>query len=468
MKIRKTTCTSLFDKLTLTGYFFIFLLFEIPYVFAFYPGIITDDSCGQLLMCIWKGSLNNHHPIVSSLLMYASLMTGRTLFRSDNAGIFLYICFQVFFQSLSFAYCQELFKRKHTKRFIRIIASVFYCIVPIFMNMSIIFFKDTGYYISALLCLATTQLCFLPDLYTDTIHQSEHILWIISLLGLCVFRQEGRILVIIILILLYFASSKNRALLMKGVLVVTVFIILNQMLIWGLHIQKGSVREALSVPILITAAYVDKYPSEIGSKEAECLLSLFDITDISELSENIDYDISDTLKAKMQYTPDKKILSDYIASFIKHFFKHPGIYFETLFKHSDGYFNPLKEKYESTDNFLYILGAENRRDAYLDIYFPGNIYFRNIVRKWIHLWDDNIVSGVLYNPGTYTLLLIIEIIMLIIKRQFYTILWYMPAGIMIIVLILSPLNGSLRYALPLMSTMPLYLELSVSVKGKND
>lgn len=443
--------------------FLIIFLFHISWLIAFFPGIITADSCGQLLMCLWR-SYNDHHPLISSLLMYCALLTGRTLFHSDNIGLFIYVTIQALVQVFVFTYCMEYFKQKKTPRLFRVVVFLFFCIFPLFPNFSIVCCKDVGYALSCLLCFISLRfsLITLPSVMRGGIpHQ---VLWILSIIGICTFRHEGKIIAAAVILLLFFAVRKKRKLAITGLLSMVAVLVVNSVLLFGLHGTKGSVRESLSVPVLITAAYLDKYPEETDENDIRILQSVFEISDVKELSDYRNFDISDDLKGKMVYTPDKKALGEYLLILIRNFFRHPGVYFDVAFnKHSSGYFNLIREKYESMDDFLYILGEESRNDSHLQIYFPeGTYWLRNLIRKFVNFCDDAPVLGLLFNPGFYTVLLGLEILLLLLFRQCTTLVWYLPALLVLIILVLSPLNGSLRYALPLIITAPLYLEVALS------
>ena len=441
--------------------FITMLLFQLPWLVGFFPGIITDDSCGQLLMCIW-GNYNDHHPMASSLLMYSSLLIGNRLFHSDNVGIFIYVLTQMLFQTFAFSLVIELFKRKKTTSRIILFTMFFYCIFPFWGNSSILFCKDIGYGISCLICLITVQMCFTCKNVPDKGMIFEKALLIISLIGMMVFRHEGVIISVFILVLLFFSFPSKRALVVIASAGVIGFLIINSFFINLLHVEKGSVREALSLPILITSAYCDRYPGDLSTEDTNLLKELFDIADVEELSNYTNYDISDDLKAKMVYSPEKRALLEYGTFLLKKFIKHPGLYFEMVYRHASGYINPFDEKYEDIDSFLYILGGEKRTDEYLSVYFSGNIGIRNKLRNYMHLWDDSPVAGVLFNPGFYTCLLLLDCILLLASRKRRHILYFLPAFLTVLILALSPLNGSVRYAIPLMITMPVYFELAVS------
>ena len=451
------------DNVPVWGYFIIFLFVHLLWLIAFCPGIMTDDAAGQLLMCIW-GNYNDHHPIASSFLMYGILKLGRVLFHSDNAGIFIYLCLQASFQTVTFTYCFELFRRKGTCLFIRVLTFFFYCIFPVFANMSVVYCKDIGYGISCLLCLVMTELCFGCEEHVKGKRQTatEYFLLLLSLSGMCLFRHEGKFIALTALLFMLIGFGNHRKIISRIILMIIILLIMNKAVISAFHVEKGPVRETLSVPIMMTAGYVGRYGNEISAEDERILYSVFDVDDLEDLYDALDYEISDELKAHMIYAPGKAALGDYFSFMLRSFFDHPGVFFETYFKHADGYFNPLREKFETGDSFTYIMTNEKYAGEYLCVSYSGNRYLRDLLRGYYFFWDDNPVLGILLNPGLYTLIMLIEMVLLIAFRKAKKLFYYIPAIVLLGVITLSPVNGSLRYALPLMLTMPLYLELTVS------
>ncbi len=440
----------------------IIFLFFTPWLLAFYPGIIIYDSCGQLLMSIYH-SFNDHHPLFSSLIMYCSLIIGRNIFHSDNIGIFLFVLVQVILLSVAIACCFDLFDLKNTSKHMKISIFLFYCVLPVIPNISILFSKDSAYAVSVLLCFVTTQLCFLPigGSVTTGPRVLHRILWCVSLLGLCIFRHEGKIMALIILLLLIL-FTKQRRLALKGLCIVLCFIIINRCILFGLRAQKGSVREMLSLPALITATYIDEYYEEMTDDELKNITSIFDVDDLQTLPNYIDYNLSDPLKNNMYYSISSEALLRYFSTFAQDSFKHPTLYFSAFRQHINGYINPFHDKYESDEEFLYIMGSESRIDNRLNIYFSGISSLKLLLRKWVLFWSRNYITRFLYRPGTYTITLLIASIFLLFKKKHKMLLWLVPAYITLIILFLSPLNGSLRYAFPLIITMPLYCEFTLN------
>ena len=389
-------------ELSFKSFFLIIFICYIPWMIAFFPGIIVYDSCGQLLMCIW-GKLNDHHPILSSLMLYFPFICGRMLFHSDNIGVFIYIMVQMIAEIIIFAYCLDLFRKKKSPRLFILAMLAYFCIFPLFSNISVLYCKDVPYALACLLCFASFQLCYpMQDSYPKK-DRINRLLWIFSIAGICIFRHEGKFIAVLIILLtvIFFPSRKSLAI--KGLVAIIAVLVCNMVIIQCLNVGKGSVREMLSVPTMITAAYLDRYPNEVDDNETRILYSVFDITDLNELSQCLDYDISDEIKAKMYYSPDRRALKDYLVMLGRNFFKHPGLYLDVICKHSDGYFNPFAEKYEDVDDFLYILGSEEREDDNLRIHFSQEtLGMRKVLRQYVHFLDDTPVIGLLFNPD-YTL-----------------------------------------------------------------
>ncbi len=444
----------------------ILFLFGLPWWIAYWPGTLQYDSCGQLLQYIGLGKMTAHHPLPVTMLMGSLLDVGRVLFDSDNVGIFLYTAIQFLAQCLVLAYGFCVMKRIRVPMGMRWMSLVYYALFPLLSNWGISYGKDTGYYISFLLFVLVIIDVFLKR--NGKVVGWQLTLWILSLMGLVVFRNDGRYVVVLTIIALFISVRRYWKTYLIGVCVIFGFLMLVEHVYMPLrNIPSGSVREALSVPLMQTSNYLGQHMDEVTEEEREVLSSLFMVTDFREVAEAYDTEISDDVKGKFKEYPEKQELLSYLKVWLAQFTRHPETYIETFWNHCDGYFNPAKKCYEDIIGWFKILDGQSRSDEYLDISFGmKSTYIRDKLESWSYLLYELPVIGLLYRTAIHTWFMFGSMLVLLWKKRGKDIIPILPGIVVLLICMVSPLNASVRYFLPVMATTPVYLALCAAKNKK--
>lgn len=456
----------MFEKHPFLLPFLVIMLCGLPWWIAYWPGTLQYDSCGQLLQYIGVGKMTAHHPLPVTMVMGILLDIGRAVFHSDNMGIFLYTGLQFLAQCLVFAYTFCVYRKIQVPMWMRWGSLFFYAIFPLLPNWGISYGKDTGYYISFLLFTLVIIDTFLAGDGKGS--PWKQILWVVSLLGLVAFRNDGRYVVALTILLLFVFLRNYWKIYIKGILVVVVFLFLVEGVYMPLrNIPSGSIRETLSVPLMQTAHYLDKYGDELTEEEVTVLLSLFEVNQLEELAEAYDENISDDVKALFQEYPDSQELLSYFKVWWKQLGKHPLVYVETYANHCDGYFHPGVRCYEDIIGWFKILDSQSRSDEYLNIYFEiEDTTFRDVLEHGAYWLYELPLIGLLFRPAAYTWILFGCLIYLIVKRRRKEMILLIPGIIVLLICTVSPLNASVRYYLPVMATVPVYLAFCMAKNTK--
>lgn len=449
-------------KLIKSYLFFFILLFVsgLPWLIAYWPGTLQFDSCGQLLQYLGVGRMTGHHPYPVTMLMGITLSVGRKLFHFDNAGIFIYIFMQFLVQCLVVAYALYVLKKRIAVPIYAFIPIVlFYTVFPLIPNWGISYGKDTGYYICFLLFVTCMLDIYFPDNGDGKLWKK--LLHVCATVGLVLFRNDGRYVVLISLFVLLVFYKKQW----KTIVATVAFALCMLFLVEGIcmpvqKIPKGSVREALSVPLLQTAGYVKTYPEEITEGEEQVLKQVFRIETKSQLADAYDSEISDPVKDLFLEYPTKGELLQYVKLWFRQFLKHPFLYVKLFWNHCSGYFNPFEVCYDNIVGWFKILDGEERVDEYLNIHFyPQTKGFRGALESWVDLLVKLPITALLFRPACYTWCLFIVFLLSFRKIDKKITYAFVPPFIVLLVCMFSPLNGSIRYFLPVMVTLPIYFGL---------
>lgn len=447
---------TVFEKHPFWCPFIILVCCGLPWWIAFWPGTLQYDSCGQLLQYLGVGKMTAHHPLPATMAMGILLDIGRAVFHSDNVGIFLYTGMQFLSQCLVISYGFCVFRRMEMPIWMRWLGLGYYSIFPLMPDWGISYVKDTGYYISFLLMILVMADVFLRR--EEEPSRWQRVLWIVSLLGLAAFRNDGRYIIMITVSALLLFVRRHWKTYLMGTGIVLLFLVAVEHIYMPLrNIPSGSVREALSVPLMQTANYLNRHMDEVTEEEELILASLFEGNSLAGVAEAYDAVISDDVKGMFKEYPQKQELISYFKVWGAQFRKHPETYVKTFWKHCDGYFNPLRKCYADIIGWFKILDGQRRSDEYLDIYFgTEDRHFRDKLERWAYLLYELPVTGWLYRPAVHTWMMAGCLALLLWKKR-REVLVILPGIVVLLICVMSPLNGSVRYYLPVMAAMPVYL-----------
>ncbi len=447
----------LFAEHSFAGPFLILVCCGLPWWFAFWPGTLQYDSCGQLLQYLGVGKMTGHHPVPVTLLMGIFLDIGRALFHSDNAGIFLYTLLQFTVQCAVISYGFCVFKRFRLPVWFCWACLVFYGVFPLLPNWGISYVKDSGYYICFLLLMFSMPDAFDMEGEPDAVW--KRLLWIAALVGLSAFRNDGRYVAFLAVIAVALFRRRYLKTCVAGAGCVILFLFLVEGVYMPLrNIPSGSVREVLSVPLMQTAGYLKEYPDEVTVEERNVILSVFEVEELSGISDRYDSMISDRLKDVFVEYPNREHVTAYLKVWLVQMKSHPGIYLRVYGEHCSGYLDPLQKCCEAIIGWYTILDGQSRTDEYLDIYFIANRQeLREGLEDWSYCLYDFPVTGWLYHTGVYTWIMLGSLLFLILKKRKRDLYIILPGIIVLLVCTVSPLNSSVRYYLPVMAAAPAYI-----------
>ncbi len=440
-----------------------------------YPGYACLDSWNQLIQFYGEKRFTSHHPPAHTVLMGLILQIG-TVLKDGEFGIFLFILFQMTVCALVLAYTFYTMKKLGAPQWLKILSLVIGILLPYYSAYVNVLLKDNLY--SYIFLLFMTELVYLLTMGAEYFKSKIHLfLWFISVSGVLLFRNNGKYVLypfIIVLLGYYFIrilrKKENKAILGKAIILMMVPVLcsnaVNGALISRCNIEKGSIREALSIAFQQTARYVSMYGDEVTEEEKEAISA---ILDYENLPENYDPRISDPVKSTFNDNSTQKELINYLLVWLKQFFKHPLVYVEATMNQNYYILYPIVEN----DRIYYQTYYEHYKTIY-----PELEGFQEVVIE-----DDEIqttdagfqkllfsvpVIGLLCSLGFYNLVLIAVFIFAIYKKTFQWILLSIPLILSNAIIVLAPvIQGHPRYAFPIIYSMPIVIAYYLYLlKGK--
>lgn len=429
-----------------TNVFLIFgllVLAWLPYVVVYAPGSLNYDLCDQLAQFTGILPLSNHHPVLSTSI-YGSIFSFGRILGGDAVGLMCIIIFQTIMLAGTLAFEVVVIERLRAPRWLVFAAIVFFMLYPLFPCFAAQGVKDTLF---AAIFIVYVSLFVL---YTQDARQFAHSKgWMAALLIaalLCgLLRNNGIFIVLFSLPFLVFfhagARDRIRALIPFAICLALIPII-STGLIAALGAQQGSIKEALSVPLMQSTRTVLNHPEDVSEEEWEILNDTFVL---EKLENRYDPNTSDMVK---DYYNDESSLSEYLGVWAAQGFRHPLTYLDAFGELTYGYWS-LQIAPDYDIEALYnrqksngVIGSED----YFDLNFWGSYSLRQDFSQIIDFLMHIPFVGFLVQGGIYTwTILILGALLIFAKRPKYLIV-LLPCVILMLTIIFGPKNGLTRYS----------------------
>ena len=440
--------------------FLCMLLCWSPYILCYLPGSVPHDGYWQLNMAFGINPLTNHHPWVITFIYGVVMRIGRYI--SDNFGIFMIVAIFTVIEILCYASVCNSLKKWGASKKVYIGTLVFFSVVPAFGGYAQAVIKDNIF--TALLALFFIIYIDICIQHGKNIEIKKMVILFLVGMMVCLSRNNGVYIVIpsMVCLTLYVQKERSRYVILLICLMVC-YQGLEGYVAPQLGVEKGSVKEVLSIPFQQTARYIKEYPEEVTLKEKK---AINDILSYDGIKENYNPEISDFVKNTFREGSEDK-LDEYFKVWFEMFLKHPMVYIEATLNNTFGYYYPFYNENVLGDYQFYIKGAPVAT-GYFDIHYITPVKIRTVLAGYAQIWKKVPGFSQLVDPGFYTWILLLLAGYLIYRKRTRDILLLIGPAINILICIASPVNGLLRYALPLMACTPLLIYLTVREEKESE
>lgn len=275
--------------------FYAFSLFCImaawlPYVLAYFPGgvyVDTFSSIGSAYDMDTHGMtlLNNHHPILYTLLWRAVILIGRFFHHSlfFSSGLFLIIQYIVMASVL--AYMILWIKKRNLNIYITLALLVFVMFFPLFPLYAISLWKDTPFSIALLLFTLCTADIIFEKTY-DCLKDPRFLMRFFFLGLLVAFTRNNGKYIVFLVVAILFLSKIRKIFSYKGMAasfcILAAFISIIQGPVYDkLNYNIDTVTESLGIP-LQQLCYLVYYDYTLTEEEIDYLESIVSVESIKE------------------------------------------------------------------------------------------------------------------------------------------------------------------------------------------
>lgn len=449
----------------------IIIICWIPYIVAYYPGILCQDSTEQIKQFfgyeVTEGSSTNsvnlidenvkikgHHPVVHTVLLGLCLKLGKII-GSDNIGIFIYSIMQVLLLSSTFAYIINFIKKLRIPNWIRTIALLMYALIPVFPVYSMYVTKDVMFF-CFFVFYAIEIYKLVTNINNNKIKKSGLIKIILISLLVAIFRNNGIYTIILSLPLIAIIDKINRKrILFTTLLILVIYEGYNVGLEKIFKIPPASIREALSIPFQQTARYVRDNEEEITDEEKEAINKVLDYETIGEkYNENS----ADAVKKTYNKDATSKELLDYFKVWFSQFLKHPTTYIQATLNNTYGYFYPdANPRLYTIDFMVDNYNAINKIEGFKYGYIENLRNMRESIQTATNISSKLPGIAHIMNIALNVWLLIIYFGYYLYTKRYRYLISLMPYLSIVLVCIASPVNTYFRYSITFVFTIPLIL-----------
>lgn len=431
-----------------------FLIINFVYLITFFPGIITWDGRFQLTQFYGIYLLNNHHPIISTLLEGVIIEFGKMIFSYD-LGLFIFCFIQSIIQAITFAFILKTIANITNNKLILMISYFYFLLNPILAIWGISLGKDTIYYLSFLCFLA-----ILVEIQNYHIEKISYGVWLklfICMLLVALFRKEGFVIIILSLIFYtIFNIDVIRTVKKKWISMIFFYLIIFLSYTFTLNFYNitSPSKEALAIPFQQTARLVWS-EKQIDKDDMDNLQEIFNQRNLKKI-----YNPSFADPVKNAFTENHENYTKWKNIYLKYLKRYPAVYIQAFFNQNYGYFYPF---IRPIDYGYYTIPKDDvLRD---DIIHFDTISKFTTLQSMLKTIPDVFMGlpflNLYYNCSFFVWSLLFFFGMAIIKKKWNIVSISVPLLLTIGVCLLSPVGADARYMLPIIVSFPLWVIFSL-------
>ena len=228
-------------------------------------------------------------------------------------------------------------------------------------------------------------------------------------------------------------------------------------------IEKGSIREALSLPIQQTARYVLERGDEVTEEEKAAISAVLDYDNLASDYYPME---SDAVKDKFNPDADAQDVLNYLKTWLKQGLKHPFVYIKATVNQNYPLIYPFQEGNQisvDTLNRYHLYAAESIGITDVEVMPRLN----NIRNEFNHDLMYLPFTGAMCNIATYVLALLFFCCYALRRRLWDFFVPALPLLLSLAIVVAAPgIRGTPRYAYPILYSLPVVMSWYCFLSGK--
>ena len=410
---------------------------------ARFPGTLSYDSINQIKQ-IETGIYDNWNPLADTFFVGLFYKLGKLLFNNNNAAIAFYMVCQILFMSTAFAYAMKLSCKQKVSAIAMIIELMIYTLTPYHIVYSSTLWKDV-------LFSGCVTLFSLFGYEIILGNDKNRLGFILSGIGVCIFRNNGILAFIILFIaalLLKWFNTKKLASWMLIILIVGGIIRFVPSAV--LQLEKPDIVETVGALPAQQVARVVSDNKELNDYDRALLEK---IMDFDRVKNEYNTKTVDSIKFIIRDAGGSEVLAENINEYMR-------LYFRLMFKYPITYMKAaidLTKGYWSFGGYdFWNISSEIVHDNDFGIKnIVGCELFSKLTEKYIWWFNDAMPVKLFRSIGVVTWLLVL--IVYICKKRNDKALMFIPLLALCVTLTLcmgAPVFAEFRYAYSMFCVAP--------------
>lgn len=433
----------------------VMFLMWIPHLLKYYPGNITVDSLQQLNQAFGNDPLSNHHPILHTAIIKLLVGIGKAIFGDMQGGVAFFSVCQMLMLSAAFSYLVVTLYGYGYKKIVLVFVVLFYAVPAYHGDYSITMWKDI-WFAAAAVVFCTTLWRLMISLEKDNkIPIFEGIMLAFSGLGFCLLRSNGLyayVFMYVIFAVIYAKKNIKVVTLATGVLFVAV--VIHGPIYSSLGAQPSEPTESLAIPQQQLAAVI-KEECELPQEYVDSLSNLISVEDVKALYAPNN---ADRIKWRIRDNDGDEYIKEHKGELFKIWFftglKHPIIYTLAFIDQTCGYYYPDIQYWIYASQIV----GNNFDGLKQECKLPEDL--SKLYDNWVNAYKKYPVWGLLQSIGTMTWVCVFTLGLAFLNQRKKMLLVFIPIiGVILTILMATPIWAEFRYAYSVFATVPLFCTL---------
>lgn len=420
----------------------------LPVLVLRFPGYLLWDSARQILQFQGKILCEASHPLFLTVI-FGSLFTLGQRLAGDAGGLAACGLLQTGLMLLALtALCTEAAQRRGRK-WVGFLCALFFGLTPVWTTLAPSIIKDSVHAPLFLLFV----IYYGRVLRSQTPKKRETVLLCVLALLCALTRKGGTWLMLLSLLgLAIYKKGLRRSLLGCCAGLLAVEVLLAQVLCPLLNIEKPKQQENYSLLYPIVGYYCKNYSGELTPQEQEILS---DVLDYEAVCTAYSPTYVDPIKNTFHAQNEAQVRA-FLGLTGKFILRHPLTCLQAVVYSKNAYFTPF------TTGVQLAYYYQDSPEAYAPLdgsEFPflvetgRRIAWENRIADWTQKFPWNILTG----SGVYTWALLVLFVSALWKKDREKRMELLPVLLLTAGLLLTHVNGAVRYACPVMMSVPYLL-----------
>lgn len=437
-------------------FYIAFICIMLIYTFYYlkhFPGVFSQDSFYSISQSLGYYRFSDGHPVSFTLILKLFTMISSDI----KFDMILYCVSQMIALAITFSFVIKYLIIKKINSFIIICSFLFFAFSPINAMYSFTVWKDIPFSISVILYLITIlEIISNPKDFLKK--PGNMIIFGLLILFVSIFRNNGIYMMVLSFpfIILLLKSIRKKLLIIFFISFITYGLIKGPLYTY-LNVEKGPIREALSIPIQQIARTFSYEYENISEKDKQTVDKFLDAENIGKL---YDPRISDPVKSTWKDINFSKEKGNFFNVWYKLFKKHSIIYIDSFLSNSYGYWYP--------PTVYWTVYTNNATEAYW-LYRPEYNLETNPIIKGKSIVSDvmldirNIpVLSMTHSIGYSFWIMFFLMAGIIVMKKYKLLIPFIMMTVLWLTLIASPVYAEFRYSYSLFVSLPLLWAVAIN------